>query len=183
MANVKIAVIVGSNRRESINRKFANALIHLGKGKADFHMAEIADMEMFNQDNEATPSPAVTRFKADIEAADGVLIVTPEHNRSMPAALKNAIDWGTRPRGHNNWTGKTVAITGTSQGAISTAIAQQHLRQVIGDLGAVVLGGEVYINFKPDFLDADGHVANEDSRKFLQTFIDRFVELVSRLKD
>jgi chromate reductase len=183
MANLKIAVIVGSNRRESINRKLANALAHLGKGMADFHFAEIADLPMFNQDNEGTPPAGVTCFKAEIEAADGLLIVTPEHNRSMPAVLKNAIDWGTRPRGQNNWAGKPVAITGTSQGLISTAVAQQHLRQVIGDLGALVMGGEAYINFKPDFLDAAGHIANEDSRKFLLGFLERFLALVIRLKD
>jgi chromate reductase len=122
----------------------------------------------------------VTRFKAEIEAADGVLFVTPEHSRSIPAALKNAIDWGARPWGKNSWTGKPVAITGTSPGAIGTAVAQQHLRHVAAVLGMVVMGGEAYITFKPDLVGADGAIADESTRAFLQAFIDQFTTLTAR---
>jgi len=181
MANINIAVIVGSNRRESINRKFAHALAHLGKGKADFSFTEISDLPMFNQDMESDLPASVQRFKAAVAAADGVLFVAPEHNRSIPALLKNAIDWGARPYGKNSWAGKPAAITGTSQGAIGTAVAQQHLRQIIGNLGVLVMGGEAYINFKPDFLDEAGHIANDDTKKFLQSFVDRFLALAAKL--
>ena len=106
------------------------------------------------------PVPApVARFKAELGGADALLFVTPEHSRSIPAVLKNAIDWGARPWGKTSWPGKPAAIIGTSGGAISTAVAQQHLRAVLGDLGLHVLGGEAYIPFKPDLIDAqgDGH--------------------------
>jgi len=84
----------------------------------------------------------VVRFKSEIASADGLLFVTPEHNRSIPAVLKNAIDWGTRPWGQNNWTGKLAAVTGTSPGAVGTALAQQHLRQILGAQGVLLMGGE-----------------------------------------
>jgi chromate reductase, NAD(P)H dehydrogenase (quinone) len=181
MSNFKIAVVVGSARRQSINRKLALALSRLGAGGARFEVAEIADLPMFNQDMEMDPPASVQRFKAAIAGADGVLFVTPEHNRSIPALLKNAIDWGTRPSGTSVWRGKTAAITGTSPGAIGTAVAQQHLRQIIGNLGALVMGGEAYIAFKPELLDDDGNIAIEATRTFLQAFIDQFLALVGAL--
>jgi chromate reductase len=116
-----------------------------------------------------------------IEGADALLVVTPEHNRSLPAVLKNAIDWGTRPFGRNSWAGKAAAIVGTSPGAIGTAIAQQHLRQVLGDLGTVVMGGEAYVTFKPDLIDETDTVTDERTRSFLQSFIDQFTEFAARL--
>ena len=106
---------------------------------------QIDDLPLYNQDDEGNLPSSVTRFKAEIAAADGILFVTPEHSRSIPAALKNAIDWGARPWGKNSWTGKVAAVTGTSPGAISTALAQQHLRQILGAQGVVLLGGEAYI--------------------------------------
>src|SRR6202521_2708934 len=112
----QIAVIVGSNRRESINRKLAQALINLGAGKFDAKFVRIDDLPMYNQDNEGNLTAEVVRFKDEVVRADGVLIVTPEHDRSIPAALKNAVDWGVRPYGTNAWTGKPAFITGTSPG-------------------------------------------------------------------
>ena len=122
----------------------------------------------------------VTRFKAEIEQADALLFVTPEHNRSLPAVLKNAIDWGARPYGRNSWAGKPAAITGTSPGAIGTAVAQQHLRQILGNLGVLVMGGEAYITFKPGLID-DGAITDESTRKFLKAFVDQFTTLLVRL--
>src|SRR5262249_44861165 len=117
-----------------------------------------------------------------IEAADGVLVVTPEHNRSVPTVLKNAIDWAARPYGQNSWAGKVVAIAGTSPGAIGTALAQQHLRQILGSsLGALVMGGEAYISFKPGLIDDAGEIADESTQNFLKNFVDRFATLVGRL--
>jgi len=99
------------------------------------------------------PPPAVVRFRDEISKADALLFVTPEHNRSIPALLKNAIDWGSRPYGTSVWTGKPAATTGTSGGAISTAVAQQHLRQILGNfVGMHVMGGEAYVSFKPELM-------------------------------
>jgi chromate reductase len=123
---------------------------------------------------------AVTRFKNALSAADGVLMVTPEHNRSIPAVLKNAIDWGTRPYGKNAWADKPAFITGTAPGAIGTALVQQHLRSVMAGLGMIVLGGEAYITFKPDLIDDQGRIDDEATRKFLQDFVSRFAALVAR---
>ena len=177
----RIALIVGSNRRDSINRELAQALIRLGAGKFDGAFARIDDLPMYNQDNEGNLPPEVVRFKNEIARADGVLIVTPEHDRSIPAALKNAVDWGARPWGKNSWTGKPAFITGTSPGAIGSALAQQHLRSVMTGLGMILLGGEAYVTFKPDLIDEHGDIGDEGTRKFLADFIDRFAHLVTRL--
>jgi chromate reductase, NAD(P)H dehydrogenase (quinone) len=182
MPKPQIAVIVGSNRRESINRKLAQALIKLGADKLDAKIARIDDLPIFNQDNEANMPAEPARFKDEINRADGVLIVTPEHNRSIPTALKNAIDWGARPFGTNCWAGKPIFITGASPGALSTAIAQSHLRLILGtSLGANIMGGEAYINFKPNLIDDQGKIADESVQKFLQGFIDRFATFVGKL--
>ena len=137
----------GSNRREFVNRKLARALARLGDEKLTTRFVRIDDLPIFNQDQENPLPASVARFKAEIGEPDALLIVTPEHNRSIPAVLKNAIDWGARPYGQNSWAGKLAAITGTSPGAIGTAVAQQHLRQVLGNLGAQVMGGEAYVSF------------------------------------
>ena len=135
MPGVNVAIVVGSNRRQSINRQLAGALAKLGDGKMTARIVQIDDLPLYNQDFEDPLPASVSRFKDEIARADGVLFVTPEHNRSIPAVLKNAIDWGSRPYGKNVWTGKPAAITGTSPGAIASAIAQQHLRQVLGQPG------------------------------------------------
>jgi chromate reductase len=177
----EIAVIVGSNRRDSINRKLAQAFAQLGAGKFDAQFVRIDDLPMYNQDNEANLPAEVARFKDEIARADGVLIVTPEHDRSIPAVLKNAIDWGARPYGKNSWAGKPAFITGTSPGAIGSALAQQHLRSVMTGLGMTLLGGEAYVTFKPDLIDQHGTIGDEGTRTFLQGFVDRFATLVERL--
>jgi chromate reductase len=177
----KIAVIVGSNRRESINRKLAQALVRLGSGKFDAKIVRIDDLPMFNQDLEANLPHEVVRYKEEIVGTDGVLIVTPEHDRSIPAVLKNAIDWGARPYGKSVWANKPAFITGTSPGAIGTALAQQHLRSVMTGLGMLLLGGGAYITFKPGPIDEQGSISDEGTKAFLQGFVDRFSALVARL--
>ena len=177
----KIVVIVGSNRRESINHKLAQALVRLGSGKFDAKFVRIDDLPMFNQDLEASLPPEVLRYKNEVSAADGVLIVTPEHDRSIPALLKNAIDWGARPYGKSIWPNKPVFITGASPGAIGTALAQQHLRSVMVGLGALLLGGEAYIMFKPGLIDEQGNISDDGTKAFLQRFVDQFSVFVARL--
>ena len=179
----KVAVIVGSIRKNSINKKLAGALEKLGEGKLDFQRVQIDDLPLFNQDDEASPTPQVERFKAEIEAADAVLFVTPEHNRSIPAALKNAFDWATRPYGKSAFKGKgAVAIAGTSRGNIGTAVAQQHLKTIAAGHFAALLGRpELYLTFKDGLIEDDGTVTDEKTRAFLQNFMDRFAELIAAL--
>jgi len=181
MAKLQLAVVVGSNRRESINRRLAQALAKLGADRFDAYVVRIDDLPMFNQDNEGNLSAEVVRFKSELERADGVLIVTPEHDRSIPAVLKNAVDWGARPWGKNSWGGKPAFITGTSPGAIGSALAQQHLRAVMVSLGTILLGGEAYVTFKPNLVDDQGNIGDEGTRQFLRGFIDRFADLITRL--
>jgi chromate reductase, NAD(P)H dehydrogenase (quinone) len=176
----KLGVIVGSNRRDSINKKLAGALAKLGADAFEATVIRIDDLPLYNQDLEAALPEAVVRFKAEIVAADALLVVTPEYNRSIPTVLKNAIDWGTRPWGQNSWTGKLAAVTGTSPGAIGTAIVQQHLRSVLGNIGVLVMGGEAYVTFKPDLLDVDNNVSDETTRNFLKTFIGQLAALAAK---
>ena len=181
MIKIKIAVLVGSNRRDSINRKLAQALTKLGAEQLAFHFVAIDDLPLYNQDLEGELPRSVVRFKSEIAAADALLFVTPEHNRSIPVLLKNAIDWGARPYGQNSWSGKPAAITGASPGALGAAMAQTRLRQVLGILGVLVMGGEAYISFKPGIVDANGTITDENTRQFLQAFMDRFAALLAHL--
>jgi chromate reductase, NAD(P)H dehydrogenase (quinone) len=180
MAKLKLGVIVGSNRRESINRRLAQALTLLGGEAFAAKFLRIDDLPMYNQDFEQPLPAPVARFKAEVEACEALLFVTPEHNRSIPALLKNAIDWGARPWGKSSWPGKPAAIIGTSGGAVSTAIAQQHLRAVLGNQGLHLMGGEAYIQFKPELIDAEGNVTDDNVRKFLKAFIDQFAAFAGK---
>ena len=179
---LQIAVVVGSTRRESFNRRLAGALVKLGAGRFEPVWVRIDDLPLFDQDDENTPHASVARMKAEIRAADGLLFVTPEHNRSIPSALKNAIDWATRPGGQNVLSGKPSAVAGTSPGAISAAIAQVHLKNILLTLSGAVLGQpECYIRYEKDLVGDDGGIANESTRKFLSGFVDRFVAFVTAL--
>ena len=177
MSKLKVAVIVGSNRKESINRRFAEALIRLVGHHVHAHFVRIDDLPMYNQDLETERPETVNRFTREIANADALLFVTPEHNRSVPAVLKNAIDWGSKPLDRNVWKGKVAVITGTSPGAIGTAVGQQHLRQVLAILGSLVIGGEAYVSFKPDLIDEDGCFANESTRAFLKAYMEPFLAI------
>ncbi|MBB6599518.1 NADPH-dependent FMN reductase [Luteimonas sp. MC1825] len=181
MSTYRLAIIVGSNRRESINRKLAEAMARLLPANFEVSYPRIDDLPMYNMDLEGERPTAVTRFTDEVRAADAVAVVMPEHNRSLPAVLKNAIDWGSKPMDANVWRGKAASITGTTPGAIGTAVGQQHLRQILGILGAVVQGGEAYIQFKPDLIGADGDFTDPATRAFLQAYVDGFVDLVTRL--
>jgi len=178
----KIAVIVGSIRKDSINRKLAMALVKLAPQDFECEFVRIDDLPIFNQDHDQNPPAQVARAKAQIVAATALLFVTPEHNRSLPTALKNILDWVSRPYGKNLWAGKPAGIAGASLGAVGTAVAQAHLRSVLSYLDVPTLGQpEVYIQFAKDLIDDDGNVSNDETRKFLQTFIDRYAAWVAKI--
>ena len=175
-----ILVLVGSLRAESINKRYARALEKLATGQFTFSYADM-ELPLYNDDLWRDPPGQVTAFKAAVKVADGILIVTPEYNRSLPAVTKNAVDWASRPYGQNAWSGKCVAITGASPGAIGTAVAQSQLRSSLVICGAVVMGEpEVYISFKPEMLDAEGGFASEGTAKFLKGFLDSFDGWIAR---
>lgn len=175
----KVAVIVGSIRKDSINKKLAGAIERLGAEKLAFDRVRIDDLPLFNQDRESEPIPEVLRVREQITAADAVLFVTPEHNRSIPAALKNVIDWATRPSGQSKFRGKVCAITGTSRGSIRTAVAQSHLRTIlIGHVSALLGWPEAFIQFKDGLVADDGNVTDDGTRKVLQNFVEAFAKLV-----
>ena len=177
----KVGVVVGSNRKGSVNLKLARALMKLAPKQLECEILRIDDLPVFNQDHDQNPPEPVVRLKAQIQAADGIVLVTPEYNRSIPAALKNALDWASRPYGQNAWAGKPVGIAGASIGAIGTAAVQQHLRSVLGYLDMPTLGQpEVYIHFTDGLIDTDGEVSNAGTRDFLQGFMDRYAAWVER---
>ncbi|SEB42347.1 chromate reductase [Nitratireductor aquibiodomus] len=170
----KILVLVGSNRKESINRKFAEALEKLADGRLEFEYFDLAALPMYNDDDVAEYPASAQKLKDSVAAADGILIVTPEHNRSIPAILKNAIDWASRPWGQNSWTGKATAVVGSSPGAMGAIAAQIHLRSIMVSLGATLMTSpEVYLQMKPGLVDENNDIANEDTRAFLSGFVDR----------
>ncbi len=179
-----VAVIVGSLRRESINRKFAEALARLAAGGLDFRFVEIGDLPLYNEDLWQDPPAGVLRMKRDVEAADAVLFVTPEYNRFFTPAIKNAIDWGTRPWGKNSWDAKPAATIGTSPGAIGTASAQAMLKGQLVACGMVVMGQpEMYFSWKADAFDADGNVTDEKTRGFFETWLARFAAWIAHTSE
>lgn len=176
----RIATIVGSLRRESFNRKFAQALAKLAPADFQFDFLEIGDLPLYDQDQDARQADAVKRLKQQVRDAQGVLFATPEYNRSIPGVLKNAIDNASRPYGDSAWAGKPAGIVGVSVGAIGTACAQQALRDVLAYLDMPTLGQpEVYIQHKDDLYDASGNIG-EGSREFLQGWMDRYVGWVKQ---
>lgn len=180
MAKSKLAIIVGSNRRDSINRKLAEAIAKLGAGGFEATFVRIDDLPLYNQDLESDWPETAARLKREIEAADAILVVTPEHNRSIPAALKNAIDWASRPYGKSSWKGKPVAVTGTSAGAIASAVAQQQLRMILTNLAGFVVGGQVFVTYKEGLVDEKHDVTDDKTRAFLKDFIDGFGGIVAK---
>ncbi len=174
MAKFKVAVIVGSLRKDSINLKLGKALAKLGQDKFEAKFLSI-DLPLFNQDLEANFPEAVTRLKSDISTADAVLFVTPEYNRSMPGPLKNAIDWCSRPYGKNSFAGKPAAICGASAGAIGTACSQASLKSTLSYLDTALMGQpELYLHFTDGLIDGEGNITNDNTKKFLQKFVDSF---------
>ena len=178
MSTYQIAVIVGSLRKDSFNRQLATALAHLAPADFRFTQVRIDDLPLYNQDDDVRQGAAVQRLKGEIGSAQGLLFVTPEYNRSIPGVLKNAIDHASRPYGQSAWAGKPAGVLGVSVGAIGTAMAQQHLRNVLAYLDVPTLGQpEAFIQAKEGLFDASGHIG-EGSRAFLQGWMDKYVAWV-----
>lgn len=179
MSQYKIAVVIGSIRQDSFNRKLALALAHLAPENFTFEHVRIDNLPQYNQDDDGKQAPEVLKLKSEIAAAQGLLFVTPEYNRSMPGVLKNAIDHASRPYGQSAWAGKPAGVIGVSVGAIGTALAQQHLRNVLAYLDVPTLGQpEAFIQNKEDLFDDKGHIGNEGTKKFLQGWMDKYVAWV-----
>ena len=180
MQHYQIAVVVGSLRKESFNHQLATAIIRLAPSNFSFKLLQIGDLPLYNQDDDAHQADSVIRLKQDIAASQGLLFVTPEYNRSIPGVLKNAIDHASRPYGHNAWAGKPTGVLGVSVGAIGTALAQQHLRNILAYLDAPTMAQpEAFIQAKEGLFDADGNISS-GSQEFMQGWMDHFVAWVQK---
>ncbi|MFO0995549.1 MAG: NAD(P)H-dependent oxidoreductase [Alphaproteobacteria bacterium] len=180
MATVRdVAVLVGSLRKDSINRKMANALIGLAPPSLKLGVLEIGQLPLYNQDLDETPPAPWTAFRERVKAADAVLFVTPEYNRSVPAALKNALDVASRPYGKSVWNGKPGAIVSVSPGAIGGFGANHHLRQSLVFLNVPILQQpEAYIGGADKLFDEKGQISNDGTRKFLGQFMTTFADWI-----
>lgn len=178
MDQYRIAVIIGSLRKESYNRKLANAIAKLAPSEFTFRQVEIGDLPLYNQDDDEHQAESVVRMKREVSDADGLLFVTPEYNRSIPGVLKNALDHGSRPPGQNAWDGKPAGVLGVSPGNTGTAMAQQHLRNVLSFLNVPTQNQpEAYIQVREGLFDEKGEIG-EASRSYLQNWMDHYVEWV-----
>ena len=180
MSKYQIAVIVGSLRKDSFNRKLASAIVKLAPSEFSFTQVKIDDLPLYNQDDDANQAESVKRLKNEIKGAQGILFVTPEYNRSIPGVLKNALDHASRPYGQNAFAGKPTGVLGASVGANGTALAQQHLRNVLAYLDAPTLGQpEAFIFVRDGLFDAAGNIG-ADSKQFLQNWMDHYVAWVKK---
>jgi chromate reductase len=180
-ASTQVAVLVGSLRQASYNRKMAQVLIRLAPPTLALEIVEIRDLPPYDQDQEQSPPPVVTAFKSRIEAAHALLFVTPEYNRSVPGVLKNAIDWASRPYGHSAWNGKPGAVVSVSTGAIGGFGANHHLRQSMVFLNVPMMcQPEAYIGNAATLFDETGEVSEDETRKFLMRYMQAFADWVGR---
>lgn len=178
MTQYQVAVVVGSLRKDSYNRTLATAIAKLAPTEFSFKQVSIGDLPLYNQDDDAHPADSVKRLKSEISAANALLFVTPEYNRSIPGVLKNAIDHASRPYGQSVWGGKPAGVIGISIGAIGTALAQQHLRNVLAYLDVPTMGQpEAFLQLRDGMFDSNGDIG-ESSQKFLQNWVDRYVAWV-----
>lgn len=182
MTTHKVGYLVGSLSSTSINRQLAAALVKLSPPQLQFFEIPIRDLPLYSQDYDADFPPVARAFKQAIAEADAVLFVTPEYNRSIPGALKNAIDWASRPWRQNSFARKPAGVIGASPGAIGTAVAQSHLRSVLCFCNAPLMNNvEAYIQFKPGLITADGEVTDEGTKKFLRNYLAELHGFIARV--
>lgn len=177
-----IGYIVGSISSTSLNRRLALALANLAPEGVEFTEIAIKDLPFYSPDYDTDYPQVGVEFKRQIESVDGVVIVTPEYNRSIPGVLKNAIEWASRPYGSFSFGGKPVAVLGGSPGTIGTAAAQQHLKAVLSHVNAIVMGQpEGFIHVQPGLIADDDEITNEGTKAFLQLYLDTFLGLIGRV--
>jgi len=184
MPTYKIGYFVGSLSSTSINRTLAKALIRLAPADLEFSEIPIKDLPLYSQDYDAAYPPEAQALKDAVAGSDGILFVSPEYNRSIPGALKNAIDWGSRPWGANSFARKPTGIIGASPGGIGTAVMQSSMRSVLSFLDAPQLNApEAYIKFEPEIYGDDGAVNNPDTEAFLKHYMEEYGAFVQRVLD
>jgi chromate reductase len=182
MTTHRVGYFVGSLSSKSINRLLATALIRLAPPDLEFTEIVFKDLPLYSSDYDAAYPPIAQAFKEAIEASDAVMFVTPEYNRSIPGALKNAIDWASRPYGKNAFTRKPSAVIGTSPGKIGTAVAQQHLRSILSFCNSPQMNAiEAYIHFTPGLIDKDGTVSEKSTEEFLRNYMKEFSGFITRV--
>jgi chromate reductase len=182
MATYKIGYFVGSLASGSINRTLSKALIKLAPDDLEFTEIPIKDLPLYSYDYDADYPPEGRALKDAIQASDGILFVSPEYNRSIPGALKNAIDWGSRPWGTNSFARKPTGIIGASPGSIGTAVMQSSMRAVLSFLDAPQLNApEAYVKFNPVAFGDDGEVKDESTAAFLRHYMEEYAAFVQRV--
>jgi chromate reductase len=182
MPAFKVGYLVGSLARASINRKLSRALVAVAPSELEMIEIPFRELPLYSYDYDNDFPQVATEFKSAIAAADAVLFVTPEYNRSIPGGLKNAIDWASRPYGQNAFSRKPSAIIGTSTGKIGTAVAQQHLRSILAFCNSPLMNSiEAYIQFEKDLITDDGHVTNPSTEEFLRKFMVEFAGFIERV--
>jgi chromate reductase len=181
MAQRKVGYIVGSLAKASINRKLAGALVRLAPAGLALTEIPIRDLPVYSYDYDADyPAPA-RAYKAALGAAEALLFVTPEYNRGIPGGLKNAIDWGSRPKGSNSFGRKPSAVIGCSEGKLSTALAQRELHSILGAVASPqMVSPEAYIQYRPGLIDDAGEVTDESVKAFLAKFLGAFQKFLDR---
>ena len=182
MSNNRVDYFIGSLSTSSINHLLAKALVRLAPADLDMTEIPLKDLPLYNRDFDDDYPPVAKEFKDAIAAVDGVVFVTPEYNRSIPGALKNAIDWASRPYGKNSFARKPSAVIGTSPGKIGTAIGQQHLRSILGFCNSPQMNAvEAYIQFEPGLITDEGEVTNEVTAEFLRSYMAEFHAFIMRV--
>ncbi len=182
MSSFTVGYLVGSLARKSINRKLAGALVRLAPDELEMREIPIGDLPLYSYDYDADYPPPGRALKEAIAAVDAVLFVTPEYNRSIPGALKNAIDWASRPYGKNSFARKPSAVIGTSPGKIGTAVGQQHLKSILSFCNSPQMNAiEAYLEFTPGLIGDDGEVTNDSTEKFLAGYMREFHGFVERV--
>jgi len=182
MTTYKIGYFVGSLSSTSINRVLSKALIRLAPDDLEFTEIPIGNLPLYSPDHDANYPPEATALKDALAAVDAVLFVSPEYNRSIPGALKNAIDWASRPWGQNSFDHIPAGVIGASIGAIGTAVGQQSLRAVLSFCNArQMTSPEAYIHYTPEVFAPDGEVTNESTREFLTNFLNEYHDHVVRV--
>lgn len=182
MENFKVGYFVGSLAKESINRKLAHALSKLAPSNLEMKEIPFGNLPLYSYDYDADFPQVARDFKNAIKEVDAILFVTPEYNRSIPGALKNAIDWASRPYGQNAFTKNPCAIIGTSPGSIGTAVGQQHLKSIMSFCNSPMMNAiEAYIQFTPNLISDGGKVSDKETEGFLKNYMREFADFINRV--